>query len=80
MAEGLGQGFHPYFRSILGAMLVKLKDKKCAGVLGTCLDRVYGNPHSLDQVRFTLPVFVFANNSGDHDSKSKINLCSWVFA
>ncbi|CAM9795466.1 unnamed protein product [Ectocarpus sp. 6 AP-2014] len=50
MAEGLGQGFHPYFRSILGAMLVKLKDKKCAGVLGTCLDRVYGNPHSLDQV------------------------------
>ncbi|CAM9413692.1 unnamed protein product [Ectocarpus fasciculatus] len=50
LAEGLGQGFHPYFRSILGAMLVKLKDKKCAGVLGTCLDRVYGNPHSLDQV------------------------------
>lgn len=32
-------------------MLVKLKDKKCVGVLGTCLDKVYGNPHSLDQVR-----------------------------
>lgn len=31
-------------------MLVKLKDKKCVGVLGACLDKVYGNPHSLDQV------------------------------
>lgn len=51
LAEGLGQGFHPYFRSILGAMLLKLKDKKCVGVLGTCLDKIYGNPHSLDQVR-----------------------------
>lgn len=51
LAEGLCQGFHPYFRSILGAMLVKLKDKKCVGVLGTCLDKVYGNPYSLDQVR-----------------------------
>lgn len=51
LAEGLGQGFHPYFRSILGAMLLKLKDKKCVGILGTCLDKIYGNPHSLDQVR-----------------------------
>lgn len=51
LAEGLGQGFHPYFRSILGAMLAKLKDKKCVGILGSCLDKVYGNPHSLDQVR-----------------------------
>ncbi|CAM9251687.1 unnamed protein product, partial [Hapterophycus canaliculatus] len=50
LAEGLGQGFHPYFRSIVGAMLVKLRDKKCVSVLGTCLDKVYGNPHSLDQV------------------------------
>ena len=32
-------------------MLLKLKDKKCVGVLGTCLDKIYGNPHSLDQVR-----------------------------
>lgn len=31
--------------------MVKLKDKKCVAVLGTCLDKVYGNPHSLDQVR-----------------------------
>lgn len=51
LAEGLGSGFQPYCRSVLGAMLVKLKDKKCVGVLGTCLDKVYGNPHSLDQVR-----------------------------
>lgn len=36
-------------------MLVKLKDKKCVGVLGTCLDKVYGNPHSLDQVRDSVP-------------------------
>lgn len=50
LAEGLGQGFHPHFRSVLGAMLVKLKDKKCVGVLGNCLDKTYGNPHSLDQV------------------------------
>ncbi|CAM9903323.1 unnamed protein product [Scytosiphon promiscuus] len=50
LAEGLGQGFHPFFRTVVGAMLVKLRDKKCVSVLGTCLDKVYGNPHSLDQV------------------------------
>lgn len=50
VAEGLGSGFQPYCKSVLGAMLIKLKDKKCVGVLGTCLDKVYGNPHSLDQV------------------------------
>lgn len=55
LAEGLGSGFQPYCRSVLGTMLVKLKDKKCVGVLGTCLDKVYGNPHSLDQVRGCLP-------------------------
>lgn len=55
LAEGLGSGFQPYCRSVLGAMLVKLKDKKCVGVLGTCLDKVYGNPHSLDQVRGCFP-------------------------
>lgn len=32
-------------------MLLKLKDKKCVAVIGSCLDKVYGNPYSLDQVR-----------------------------
>lgn len=50
LAEGLGSAFQPYCKSVLGAMLLKLKDKKCVAVLGTCLDKVYGNPHSLDQV------------------------------
>lgn len=50
LAEGLGSGFQPYCKSIIGAMLLKLKDKKCVSVIGTCLDKVYGNPYSLDQV------------------------------
>lgn len=50
LAEGLGSGFQPYCKSVVAAMLVKLKDKKCVAVLGSCLDKVYGNPHSLDQV------------------------------
>lgn len=51
LAEGLGLGFQPYCKSVLGAMLLKLKDKKCVSALGSCLDKVYGNPASLDQVR-----------------------------
>ncbi|CAM9113078.1 unnamed protein product [Choristocarpus tenellus] len=50
MAEGLGPGFSPYCRGVFGSMLQKLKDKKCATALGPCLDRLYGNPLSLDQV------------------------------
>ncbi|CAM9401832.1 unnamed protein product, partial [Discosporangium mesarthrocarpum] len=50
IAEGLGPGFSPYGRGVVGAMLTKLKDKKCAAALGPCLDRIYGNPITLDQV------------------------------
>lgn len=50
LAEGLGPAFQPYCKSVIGVMLLKLKDKKCVAAIGSCLDKVYGNPHSLDQV------------------------------